>query len=217
MPPSDDSAGDNYSFQIPKRQRDGRVGQTVQHIHRSLLNASKSPLKRKRDAAAAAATAAAAAAAAAEEGIQVSGGTRMMSGPALPTAAELMEAMTAAPALPVDGVSSDSDSDSDDDEIGPGPVPSTSSATTGVPLGADYKQAAVAFGNPRSDSTEAGPVEGGREEWMMSMGESKSLVEALGGGEGGRGEQKSRKFESGKQAKKDAAKVRHVSCCRFTN
>ena len=176
----------------------------MQHIHRSLLNASRSPLKRKRDAAAAAA------AAAAEEGIQVSG-------PALPTAAELMEAMTAAPALPVDGVSSDSDSDSDDDEIGPGPVPSTSSATTGVPLGADYKQAAVAFGNPRSDSTEAGPVEGGREEWMMSMGESKSLVEALGGGEGGRGEQKSRKFESGKQAKKDAAKVRHVSCCRFTN
>jgi hypothetical protein len=45
---------------------------------------------------------------------------------------------------------------------------------------------------------------GGREEWMMTMGDSKTMCEALGSGGG---DQTSRQFDRSKTAKKDAKKV----------
>ena len=142
----------------------------------------------------------------------------VVQGAAIPSVEELRRAQ-AAQAAAVYNAPDDNDSSSDDEDADVGPMPSVVPArgeAAGAPL-ATIDQRAVPAMVPTAamlqEEAEAAAAAaakaGGREEWMLAMGENKSIAQALGGegGDGVRGEQQSRKFGASKGAKKEAAKV----------
>jgi len=100
----------------------------------------------------------------------------------------------------------DEDSSSDDD-VGPSPLGSGNTSPNDVgslPLGALSPTTLINSINPERYNDAGSNNKGGREEWMLTPGESKTVAEHLGQRGGAVA---NRKFQDGKKAKKDAQEI----------